>query len=190
MSFIGGGFSTGSGGGGGLPSIPGRGVVFQLGGTKDNPLLMGMPIHGRGGITIENNDGVDGPLTIWQRPDGVLMAVEGVDCSTTNEIELGMATQDGQDTYVIDTVLFWGATKQPSTLRANLYGGDSTNRTILVDASQSFAGLNADDAVLEVPVIQKRVARYPRLLWKPTVTEAMRINIVVFRRLIRQVEVF
>jgi hypothetical protein len=59
-----------------------------------------------------------------------------------------------------------------------------------VDASQSFAGLNADDAVLEVPVLQKRVARYPRLLWKPTVTEALRINIVVFRRLIRQSEVF
>ncbi|WP_019905721.1 hypothetical protein [Methylobacterium sp. 77] len=189
MSGIFAGFGS-AGGGGGVISVPGRGVVFQLGGTKDNPLLMGLPIHGRGGIRIENNDGVDGPLTIWNMPDGVLMTAEGVDCSATTEIELGMATQDGQDTYIIDTVTFWGATSAPTVLRGSVYSGSGVNSTLLVPATQSFAALTSSDVVLDVPVQVKRAARYGRLLWKPSVTENIRINIAVYRRLLRQVEVF
>ncbi|WP_019906116.1 hypothetical protein [Methylobacterium sp. 77] len=55
---------------------------------------------------------------------------------------------------------------------------------------QSFAALTSTDVVLDVPVQVKRAARYSRLLWKPSVTENIRINIAVCRRLLRQSEVF
>ncbi|MCC0807499.1 hypothetical protein FPV16_14885 [Methylobacterium sp. W2] len=155
---------------------------------------MGMPIHGRGGIRIENNDGIDGPLTIWNMPDGVLMTAEGVDCSTTNDIELGMATQEGQDTYIIDTVTFWGATKPPTVLRGSVCSMTNRGGVTLVPTTVDFSALTAPDLCLDVPTVPpgqpKLAARYARLLWKPSVVENMRINIAVYRRLLRQSEVF
>lgn len=176
--------------GGGIASVSGRGVVVNVGGAKDSAVLMGGPIHGRGGIRIENNDGIEGPITIHNMPDGVLMTAEGVDCSTTNDIELGMATQEGQDTYIIDTVSFWGATSIPTTLRGSIWTKANRAGVELVPLSTDFSSLVAEDVVLDVPVPLKRAARYARLLWKPSVTQAMRINIAVYRRLLRPSEVF
>lgn len=181
-----------SSGSGGNSSVNGRGVVVNVGGTKDGAVLMGAPIHGRGGIYIENNDGIDGPITVWRKPDGVLMTTESVDCSTTADIELGMATQDGQDTYVITRVRFWGATSTPTVLRGTVSSMANRAGTILVPATTDFSSLTTEDAVLDVdiPASQRRAARYARLLWKPTVTENMRLNITVYRELLRQTEVF
>lgn len=174
----------------GIASVNGRGVVINVGGAKDGAVLMGGPIHGRGGIRIENNDGIEGPITIWNMPDGVLMTAEGVDCSTTNDIELGMATQEGQDTYIVDTVSFWGATAIPTTLRGSVWTKPNRAGVELVPLTTDFSSMVAEDVVLDVPVPLKRAARYSRLLWKPSVTQNLRINIAVYRRLLRQSEVF
>lgn len=183
------GFGGGSASGG-ASSVSGRGLVFNVGGTKDGAVLMGMPIHGRGGIRIENNDGIDGPVTIWNMPDGVLMTAEGVDCSTTADIELGMATQEGQDTYIIDTVTFWGATAAPTVLRGSIWSMVNRTGVEIVPVTTVFSSLTTEDAVLDVPVASKRAARYSRLLWKPSVTQNIKINITIYRRLLRQVEAF
>lgn len=182
------GFGGGSSAGG--VSVSGRGPVFNVGGTKDGAVLMGMPIHGRGGIRVENADGIDGPLTIWNMPDGLLMTAEGVDCSTTADIELGLATQDGQDTYIVDTVTFWGATAAPTVLRGSIWTKPNRTGSEIVPVTTVFSSLVTEDAVLDVPVPAKRVARYGRLLWKPSVTENIKINIAVYRRLLRQSEAF
>ncbi|MCJ2129210.1 hypothetical protein [Methylobacterium sp. E-045] len=181
-----------SGGSGGTVSVIGRGVVTNVGGTKTGAVLMGAPIHGRDGIWVENNDGVEGPITIRRKPDGVLMTTEGVDCSTTNDIELGMATQDGQDTYVVTRLRFWGATKAPTVLRGTVSSKANRDGVILVPATTDFSSLTTEDAMLvvDIPIAQQRVSRFARLLWKPTVVENLKLNITVYRELLRQNEVF
>jgi len=190
--FPGFGGNSGGGGGGSLP-VDGRGLVFNVGGAKEDPVLVGMPIHGRGGITIENNSGIEGNLTIWGKPDGLLFAIEGVDCSTTADIEIGIPTEERQDTVVIDSFIFWGALLPPNLLRFTIATDINRTKTVLVPSTVSLVGLDAPDKFIkyDIPLVDQRISRYRSLFFKPLVAEAnQKINIAVYRKVIRHIQVF
>lgn len=190
MSGVFPGFATSSSGGsGGASTVSGRGPVVNVGGAETGAVLMGMPFHYTGGARIENSDGIDGPITFTTIPDGVLITAEGVNCSAVADIEIGMASQEGHDTFIIDSVVFWKPTSVPTVLRGTLSSEKNAGGTIIVPATQAYTSLTADDKILDIPITDKRVARYPSLWWRPTVAEDLRINVTVFRRILRQVQI-
>lgn len=180
-----------SGGGAGIDTANmGVGNMRHVGGG----VVVARPHIPKGIIRYQDADGVKGTPTPYTLQVGSILLTEfyKFNCAVGDEIESGPVSEEGKDTFAYTELAIWGATDVPGALRLGIYSETGGNGVELLSPTLDLSTLITKDDGVDKGIryfpIPPQVRRTAFIYARAFTTQAMRLNISLFGRVLSQFE--